>query len=66
MKQYDVMCPVCGTVNKGLYLEETNGWMICEHCGAESCFLGLIGSRIKPIPLYDIKKLSMFLKTAAV
>ena len=26
MKQYDVKCPVCGTVNKGLFLDETEGW----------------------------------------
>ena len=24
--------PVCGTVNKELYLDETDGWMECEHC----------------------------------
>ena len=32
MKQYDVKCPICGTVNRGLYLEETEGWMECEKC----------------------------------
>ena len=32
MKAYDIKCPICGTVNKQLYLEETNGWMECEHC----------------------------------
>ena len=26
---------MCGTVNRGLYLEETDGWMICEHCHTE-------------------------------
>ena len=36
MKQYDIKCPCCGTVNKGLYLDETGGWMICEHCHAET------------------------------
>ncbi len=25
-------CPICGTLNKGLYLEETDGWMECGHC----------------------------------
>ena len=35
MKQYDVMCPICGTLNKGLFLKETDGWMECEHCHAE-------------------------------
>ena len=27
MNTYDVKCPVCGTVNHNLYLEETDGWM---------------------------------------
>ena len=31
---YDVKCPVCGTVNRGLNLEETEGRMICERCGS--------------------------------
>ena len=33
MKSYDLRCPICGTVNRGLYLEETDGWMECEKCG---------------------------------
>lgn len=33
---YDLKCPVCGTVNRRLNLEETEGRMICEHCGAET------------------------------
>lgn len=32
MKQYNVKCPICGTINNGLYLEETHGWMECENC----------------------------------
>lgn len=32
MKQFDVKCPICGSVNHNLYLEETHGWMECEHC----------------------------------
>ena len=32
MNSYNVRCPVCGTVNHNLNLEETNGWMECEHC----------------------------------
>jgi len=35
MKQYDAECPVCGRINRGLYLEETKGWMECEACGNE-------------------------------
>ena len=33
MKSYDLCCPICGAVNRGLYLEETDGWMECEKCG---------------------------------
>ena len=33
MKRYDIKCPICGTVNCNLDLEETNGWMECEKCG---------------------------------
>ena len=33
MKLYDAECPVCGMLNRRLYLEETGGWMECEHCG---------------------------------
>jgi len=29
---YDVACPVCGRINRSLYLEETEGWMECECC----------------------------------
>ena len=33
---YDVACPVCGRVNRRLYLEETEGWMEYESCGTSS------------------------------
>ena len=39
MKTTDVMCPVCGAINYGLLLEETDGWMECEHCGSMSHLL---------------------------
>ena len=32
MKRYDMTCPCCGYLNRGLYLEETGGMMECEHC----------------------------------
>ena len=32
METYDVRCPICGALNHDLYLEETDGWMECEHC----------------------------------
>ena len=33
MKGYTVKCPVCGTLNKSLFLEETEGTYECEWCG---------------------------------
>ena len=35
MEQYDVKCPICGAINKGLYMKETDGWMVCEQCKNE-------------------------------
>ena len=32
MKKTDAVCPICGTINRNLYLEETDGWMECECC----------------------------------
>lgn len=29
---YDEKCPICGTVNRQLNLNETNGWFECEKC----------------------------------
>lgn len=34
MGLYNVKCPVCGTLNCDLMLEETKGWMECECCKA--------------------------------
>jgi len=30
---YDRVCPVCGTLNRNLYLQETKGLYECERCG---------------------------------
>ena len=32
MNAKDVKCPICGTVNRSLDLDETDGWMECENC----------------------------------
>lgn len=39
MKTYDVKCPVCGSMNHSLYLEETEGWMECSCCGCTARYL---------------------------
>lgn len=52
MKKYDVKCPICGTVNHDLYLEETNGWMECEHCHETSKTLGILPEKMKRVVVY--------------
>lgn len=32
MSKQDIKCPICGCVNKGLYLDETDGCMECIKC----------------------------------
>ena len=32
MKGFTVKCPICGTLNKSLFLEETEGKYECEWC----------------------------------
>ena len=56
MKAYDIKCPVCGTVNHSLFLQETDGWMECENCGTESRVLTL--KPMKVIPHYTSEQLS--------
>ena len=47
MKAYDIKCPVCGTVNHSLFLQETDGWLECESCGTKSRVLCL-----RPVKVY--------------
>jgi transcription elongation factor Elf1 len=63
MKKYNVTCPICGTVNKNLYLEETDGWMECEKCHNEVRVCVMQPRRA--IPVYTPKQLaSAFTKGA--
>lgn len=39
------ICPVCGTENKKLILEETNGRYICALCGRENTVSGYKSER---------------------
>lgn len=58
MKQYDIRCPICGTVNKGLYLEETGGWMECEKCHVESMDGEYYAQHAQKVPRYTMQQLS--------
>lgn len=64
---YDVACPVCGRINRSLYLEETEGWMECEYCGSSTQDLSF--QKMVKIPVIRMNQLSrmmpMKLETAA-
>ena len=49
MNAKDVKCPICGTVNRSLDLDETNGWMECEHCHNAVQILEYAKSRRVPV-----------------
>ena len=56
MNTYDVKCPVCGVVNRILFLEETGGWMECEHCGHTAKYCWEPQTK-KQIPVFVIRNL---------
>lgn len=49
MNLYDAVCPVCGKVNRGVYLQETHGTMECDHCGNVVDVLGMENGSAIPI-----------------
>lgn len=49
MRTYNKRCPICGHLNKNLYLEETDGWMECDHCHEDSQVLMFAKSQILPV-----------------
>lgn len=56
---YNITCPICGTVNHNLFLEETDGWMECERCGQTvNTLLPEFQKKKKKIPVYTGKQLA--------
>ena len=53
---YDVACPVCGRLNRSLYLEETEGWMECEYCGNSTQDMSF--QKMVKIPVIRMEQLS--------
>ena len=66
MKQYDVKCPVCGTMNKGLFLDETGGWLECDHCHSVTQNGDYMRLRTKRIPLFTMGQRLQFPAQGAV
>lgn len=63
MQQFNVICPLCGTVNKGLYLEETDGWMECEKCHNKTQNYRFVNRNMVKIPVYTMKGLTAMMKS---
>lgn len=56
MSTYDVRCPICGTMNNKLNLEETDGWMECESCQTA---VQVFNSRLtEHIPIFTMEKVT--------
>ena len=53
---YDVACPVCGRINRSLYLEETEGWMECDYCGNSTQDMSF--QKMVKIPVIRMEQLS--------
>ena len=53
---YDVACPVCGRINRSLYLEEMEGWMECEYCGNSTQDMSF--QKMVKIPMIRMEQLS--------
>ena len=49
MNAKDVKCPICGTVNRSLDLDETDGWMECKSCHNAVQILKYAKSRRVPV-----------------
>ena len=68
MMTYDIACPICGRINRSLYLEETEGWMECECCGNSSQDLSFRKKTKIPVfrMLSGTKRMSLKLHEASV
>ncbi len=55
--EYNEKCPICGAMNKGLNLDETNGWFECEKCGSVVNTLR-VSVPFAQIPLYKLSESS--------
>ena len=53
MAKSNVKCPICGQMNFGVDLEETEGWVECSNCKSDfmpSEHLQKITTNVVPIP----------------
>lgn len=63
VKKYDARCPLCGTMNHSLYLDETDGWMECEHCHETVQVQEYV--KLTKIPVYNMGRIAVSRITAS-
>ena len=54
MSAVDARCPACGTINKSVDLEETDGWMECESCGEQMKYV-----TTRRVPRYEMNEVKV-------
>lgn len=63
MERKDVECPLCGHINRGVELDETDGWVECEQCGSDfapgECMARAMQSTYSVLHSVDISKLNV-------
>lgn len=57
MSAVDARCPACGTINKSVDLEETDGWMECESCGEVTQQMKYVMTR--RVPRYEMNEVKV-------
>ena len=63
MNAKDVTCPICGKLNEKLDLDETDGWMECEHCHETVRVQEFI--KLKKIPVFNMGRIAVNQITAS-
>ena len=63
MERQDVKCPLCGHINRGVDLDETDGWVECEQCGSDfasrECLERVMQSTYSVLHPVEIAKLNV-------
>lgn len=63
MERYDVKCPICETLNRNLDLEDSKGWMECEHCKSAVKVFGVLpDDKVVRFPVYTMEQAAAMLK----
>ena len=55
MKKENVRCPMCGTMNYDVDLDETGGWTKCRLCKAVTCSMDEWKKHTVSVPLLNEK-----------